>query len=118
MVVLGIIGTIATATSIGLAIYITRLITSALTQVEKTAVRMAFVADSSGAVAQINNKIADSSREAADAVNRVTHGFEQISSVVQTTSATAEESAAASEELSGQSTMLKQLISQFKLRHS
>ncbi|MBQ6985599.1 MAG: methyl-accepting chemotaxis protein, partial [Oscillibacter sp.] len=41
---------------------------------------------------------------------------DQISSVVQTNSATAEQSAAASEELSGQSNMLKKLVSQFTLR--
>jgi hypothetical protein len=41
-----------------------------------------------------------------------------VSQVVQQNSATAEESAAASEELSGQSSMLSNLIGQFKLRNS
>ena len=49
-------------------------------------------------------------------VNQVSIGIDQISSVVQTNSATAEQSAAAAEELSGQSNMLKKLVSQFTLR--
>lgn len=61
--------------------------------------------------------IARSSGEQASAISQVTQGVEQISSVVQTNSATAEESAAASEELSGQATMLKELVSRFKLRN-
>ena len=44
-------------------------------------------------------------------------GIDQISSVVQTNSATAEESAAASEELSGQASMLKNLVSKFELQN-
>ena len=41
--------------------------------------------------------------------------MDQISSVVQMNSATSEESAAASEELSGQASVMKSLIEQFKL---
>ena len=61
-------------------------------------------------------EIARSSQEQATAIVQINQGIEQISSVVQTNAATAEESAAASEELSGQSNMLKELISEFKLR--
>lgn len=60
--------------------------------------------------------ISDASASQADAVNQVTVGIEQISSVVQINSSTAEESAATSEELSSQSQLLKNLVSQFKLR--
>ena len=49
-------------------------------------------------------------------VQQVSTGIDQISSVVQTNSATAEESAAASEELSGQASVLKELVGQFTLR--
>lgn len=64
------------------------------------------------------SKIAQASQEQAMAIAQINQGIEQISSVVQTNAATAEEGAAASEELSGQSNMLKELISKFKLRES
>lgn len=63
------------------------------------------------------NEIASASNEQATAISQITMGIDQISSVVQTNSATAQESAAASEELSGQSQLLKELVSQFKLNH-
>ncbi|MEY8386132.1 methyl-accepting chemotaxis protein [Oscillospiraceae bacterium 38-13] len=50
------------------------------------------------------------------AIVQVTEGIDQISSVVQTNSATSEESAAASEELSSQASLLKGLVSSFRLR--
>ena len=50
------------------------------------------------------------------AISQVTEGIDQISAVVQTNSATSEESAAASEELSSQASLMKELLSQFKLR--
>ncbi|WP_303868540.1 hypothetical protein [Acetobacterium wieringae] len=43
-------------------------------------------------------------------------GVDQVSQVVQGNTATAEQSAAASEELSGQSQLLKEMISRFKLK--
>lgn len=64
------------------------------------------------------DEIAKLSQEQAMAIIQINQGIDQISSVVQTNAATAEESAAASEELSGQSNMLKDLISEFKLRES
>ncbi len=59
--------------------------------------------------------IATSSREQAESAAQIKAGIDQISSVVQTNSATAEESAATSEELSGQSQILKDLVSGFTL---
>ncbi|MBR0281633.1 MAG: MCP four helix bundle domain-containing protein [Oscillibacter sp.] len=50
-------------------------------------------------------------------VQQVSTGIDQISSVVQTNSATAEQSAAASEELSGQASVLKELVGRFTLRN-
>lgn len=61
-------------------------------------------------------QISTASNQQADSVRQVTQGVDQISSVVQTNSATAEESAAASEELSGQSQLLKDLVSRFTLK--
>lgn len=66
------------------------------------------------AVALID-EIAQTSQEQAMSITQINQGIDQISSVVQTNAATAEESAAASEELSGQSTVLKELISKFSL---
>ena len=50
------------------------------------------------------------------AIAQVTEGIDQISSVVQTNSATSEQSAAASEELSSQASLMKDLLSKFRLR--
>ena len=84
--------------------------------VKEVAEKMSSVAAAAGAVAEINARIADSSNGAADAITQVTTGIDQISSVVQNNSATSEQSAAASEELSGQASMLKELVAQFSLR--
>ena len=62
------------------------------------------------------NEISSASEAQARSISQVTQGIDQISSVIQTNSATAEESAAASEELSGQAQILKNLVSQFRLK--
>jgi methyl-accepting chemotaxis protein len=61
-------------------------------------------------------EIAKAVEEESNAISQVTEGIDQISSVVQTNSATSQESAAASEELSTQATLMKGLMSKFKLR--
>ncbi len=81
--------------------------------VDEVAQRMNAVSDAAGEVAKINGEISTASRRTAESIEQITVGVDQISNVVQTNSATAEESAAASEELSGQATMLKELISTF-----
>ena len=86
------------------------------TLVAEVADMMKGVEDSSSQVTVLNNKITEASNEAADSIKQISVGIEQISCVVQTNSATAEESAAASEELSGQASMLKELMSTFTLR--
>ena len=68
----------------------------------------------SEAVALIN-RIAQATEEQAMSIDQINQGVEQISAVVQTNAATAEESAAASEQLSGQASILKELISKFEL---
>lgn len=70
--------------------------------------------DVEGVVSTIE-QIACASSDQEQAVAQVTQGLDQVSSVVQTNSATAEESAAASQELSAQASVLKDLISRFKV---
>ncbi len=84
--------------------------------VEEVAEKIGAVSQATNDVAVINEKISGASRAAADSISQITVGINQISGVVQTNSATSEESAAASEELSGQARMLKELVSEFKLR--
>ena len=62
-------------------------------------------------------EIAKAVEEEAEAIAQVTEGIDQISSVVQTNSATSEQSAAASEELSSQASLMKDLLSKFRLRN-
>ncbi len=62
-------------------------------------------------------EIAQAVEEEAEAIAQVTEGIDQISSVVQTNSATSEQSAAASEELSSQASLMKELLSKFRLRN-
>jgi len=64
---------------------------------------------------QLIEDIATSSEEQSLSITQINTGIDQVAQVVQQNSATAEESAAASEEMSGQSVMLQQLISRFKL---
>ena len=84
--------------------------------VNEVAEKMVSAGQAAGAVAELNARIAESSKGAAEAITQVTTGIDQISSVVQNNSATSEQSAAASEELSGQASMLKELVAQFSLR--
>jgi methyl-accepting chemotaxis protein len=65
---------------------------------------------------QIVSRIATSSEEQNVGIRQITDGIDGVAQVVTQNSATAEQSAAASEELSGQSAMLDQLISQFKVK--
>ena len=60
-------------------------------------------------------EIVDASSNQTVSVNQIKDGIEQISSVVQENAATAEASAANSEELSGQSQILKDLVSRFNV---
>ena len=69
------------------------------------------------AIKLIDN-IALASQDQAIAISQVNLGVEQISAVIETNAATAEESAAASEELSGQSNVLKDLLSTFNFRQT
>lgn len=66
-------------------------------------------------VEEVVKGIAAASEKQADMIERVKTSIDQISTVVITNSATAEESAAASEELSGQASILRELIGIFKI---
>ncbi len=85
---------------------------------QETAKALETVKSQSEMVVQTIKKIQEASNEQAEAINQITIGLEQISSVVQTNSATSQESAAASEELSGQAQMLREEISQFRLKNN
>ncbi len=61
-------------------------------------------------------EIADISEKQAQEMERILEGIEKISQVVQTNSATAEQSAATAEELSGQVTMLDEMLEKFKTK--
>ncbi len=63
----------------------------------------------------ISDIAGDAARQAANA-EEISQNIEQISIVVQSNVTTAEASAAASEELSGQASMLKDLVARFRLR--
>ncbi len=77
--------------------------------------RMAGVEKRALGVEGVVKEIASASEKQAGMIEQIKTGIEQISSVVQTNSATAEQSAAASEELSGQASILRELISVFRV---
>lgn len=83
---------------------------------QKVSDAVASVMESASVAVSGMDEVADAVQRETESIVQITQGIDQISSVVQTNSATAEESAAASEELSGQSEMLKSLISGFQLR--
>ncbi|WP_349669999.1 methyl-accepting chemotaxis protein [Lacrimispora sp.] len=66
-------------------------------------------------VSQLVNQISNRSLEQSEAVSQLKIGIEQVSGVVQSNAATAEESAAYAQELSGQSLIMTNLVSKFKL---
>ncbi len=69
-----------------------------------------------GGAVEMMVSVAEAVEDQTSAIGQVTEGIDQISAVVQTNSATSEECAAASQELSSQSSMLRQLISVFRLK--
>ena len=60
-------------------------------------------------------EIAAASAEQNTSIQQISSGIDQISTVVQQNSATAEETAASCEELNGQSTLLKEQVSRFRV---
>ncbi len=84
---------------------------------EETAKELLGIVDGTSATTQLIGEVTQASNEQAVSIAQINQGIEQISSVVQTNSATSEESAAASEELSGQATLMRELISKFKVKN-
>ncbi|MCL1820132.1 MAG: methyl-accepting chemotaxis protein, partial [Oscillospiraceae bacterium] len=82
----------------------------------ETAASLAEIVSGINESSQIVSDIAQSSEEQSAGITQINHGIDQVAQVVQQNSATAEESAAASEEMSGQSSILEELIAQFKLK--
>ena len=66
---------------------------------------------------QIVGDIAKSTSDQTVGITQINKGIDEVAQVVQQTSATAQQSAAASEEMSAQSTVLEELISQFRLKN-
>ena len=65
---------------------------------------------------ELITEIARASEEQSIGISQINTGIDQVAQVVQQNSATAEQSAAASEQMSSQSSILEELISQFKLK--
>ena len=80
-----------------------------------TAESMKEVKDMSSQTTALITEIASASAEETDSIRQITTGIEQISQVIQTNSATAEETAASCEQLSGQSRLLKDQVSRFRI---
>jgi len=85
---------------------------------QETSEALSGIVSGIGESSQIVSDIARSSEDQRKAISEVNRGIDQVTEVVQQNSATAEESAAASEEMSGQSDMLRSLVSKFRLRKS
>jgi len=86
--------------------------------VEKVNESLHSVVESSQKNAEYVANVQSVSLQQSDATEHITKGIEQVTQVVSQNSASAQESAAASHEMNGQSTLLQQLISQFKMRDS
>jgi len=67
-------------------------------------------------VSDLVSNIAMASNEQASGVEQINQRIMQVSQVVQTNSATAEESAASSEELSGQASLLREMVGKYTLK--
>ena len=82
----------------------------------ETAASLAEIVAGISKSSRLTGEIAVSSEEQSFGITQINDGIGQVAQVVQQNSATAQESAAASEELNGQSSMLHELVAQFKLR--
>jgi len=85
---------------------------------DDTAASLVEIVSGIGESSQIVGDIARSSEEQSTGIAQINQGIDQVAQVIQQNSATAEESAAASEEMSGQSLMLEELVSRFRLKDS
>ena len=83
---------------------------------QDTAQSMLSVVEQADQMSGLISGIADYTRQQAANAEEITSGIGEISTVVQSNVATAEASAAASEELSGQASMLREMVAKFRLK--
>lgn len=83
---------------------------------DQTARALYSVVDKAAKVNEMIGQIAIATEQQSVGVAQISEGINEISTVIQTNSATSEESAAASEELSSQAQILKEMVSEFKLK--
>ncbi|MDR0857833.1 MAG: methyl-accepting chemotaxis protein [Oscillospiraceae bacterium] len=84
---------------------------------DETSASLAEIVSGINESTEIVRQIADSSEEQSAAIKQINIGVDQVAQVVQQNSATAQESAATAEELSGQSSILGELVERFKLKN-
>lgn len=90
--------------------------TEGVTAAQETADAMLAVVDQADEMNGLISGIAEYTKQQEANAEEISSGIEQISSVVKNNVATAEASAAASEELSGQASLLKELVTKFQLK--
>lgn len=83
---------------------------------DATANGLSVVSDSIEQAVSLISTISDASKEQATATVQIDQALSQVANVTQSNSATSEECAAASDELSNQSSKLKELIQNYKLK--
>lgn len=86
--------------------------------VEKTAAALKEMVDGIEKVSQIIKEISVSSNEQSQSIAQINEGLMQIDGVTQINSASAEETASASDELASQATIVRQLLSTFRMNGS
>ena len=86
--------------------------------VDKVSKSLQSVVEIAGQNAEVIESVYTVSTQQSAAMQQVAIGIDQVAQVVQQNSATAEESAAASQEMSSQSSMLLQMVGQFRLGES
>lgn len=92
-----------------------RKVKAGTSMADNTALALEKIVGSVGKATELIGSIAVASNDQATSVAQVNSGIEQVSQVVQTNSSTAEESAAVSEELSGQASLLQDMVGRFNL---
>jgi len=84
----------------------------------ETSISLSKIVEGINQSSEIIRQIALTSDEQASAIGQVNTSIDQVAQVVQQNTATSEESAATSEEMSNQSDVLRELLSQFKLKNN
>ena len=82
---------------------------------QSTAAALNDIVDDSAKISSDIKSIAAASQQQSDAVMKINNGVSVITDVISSNSATAEQSAAAAQEMSGQSEVLKNMVSKFRI---